>query len=90
MLQTYLKPLSTNFTKWSSTVCLSIFGHFVGLALKRLNVNTDLYKFTLLGIPNLLVFSWPIVSKGVSLRRWTDGLIMPSPSLSSLKYKNKN
>ena len=39
-------PLSANFTKWSNTLkqfvgnfltnCLSVFGHFVGLALKRL------------------------------------------------------
>ena len=40
------KPLSANFTKWSNilkqfvgnfpTNCLSVFSHFVGLALKRL------------------------------------------------------
>ena len=39
-------PLKTNFTKWSNTLkqfvgklstnCLSVFDHFVGLALKRL------------------------------------------------------
>ena len=42
-------PLSANFTKWPNTPkhfvgnlptnCLSVFGHFVGLALKRLNTN---------------------------------------------------
>ena len=42
-------PLSTNFTKWSNTLkifvgklpanCLSVFYHFVGLALKGLNKN---------------------------------------------------
>ena len=41
------KPLSANSTKWSNTlkqfvgklptICLSVFDHFVGLALKRLN-----------------------------------------------------
>ena len=42
----YLNPLSGNPTKWSNTLkqfvgnlptnCLSVFGHFVGLALKEL------------------------------------------------------
>ena len=42
-----LNPLSANFTKWSNTLkqfdgklptnCLSLFDHFVGLALKGLN-----------------------------------------------------
>ena len=42
-----LNPLSANCTKWSNTLkqfvdnlptnCLSVFGHFVGLALKGLN-----------------------------------------------------
>ena len=37
-----LNPLSANVTKWSntshlSTNCLSVFDHFVGLALKGLN-----------------------------------------------------
>ena len=41
-------PFSANFTKWSNTLkqfvgnlatnCLSVFDHFVGLALKGLNV----------------------------------------------------
>ena len=45
-----LNPLSVNFTKWSNTLkqfvcnmptnCLSVFGHFVGLALNRLNSDT--------------------------------------------------
>ena len=30
-----VNPLSTNLTKWSN--CLSVFDHFVGLALKRVN-----------------------------------------------------
>ena len=44
----YLNPFSTNFTKWSNTLkqfvgnlpknCLSVFDHFVGWALKGLNV----------------------------------------------------
>ena len=43
-----INPLSANFTNWSNTLkqfvgnlpmnCLSVFDHFVGLALKRLNV----------------------------------------------------
>ena len=46
-----LNPLSANFTKWSNTVkqfvgnlptnCLSVFGHFVGLALKGLKSISD-------------------------------------------------
>ena len=42
-----LNPLSTNLTKWSNTLkqfvenlatdCLSVFDHFMGLALKGLN-----------------------------------------------------
>ena len=42
-----INPLSANFTKWSDTLkqfvgnlptnCLSVFGHFVRLALKGLN-----------------------------------------------------
>ena len=42
----YLNPLSANSTKWSNTIkqlvdnlpktCLSVFGHFVKLALKGL------------------------------------------------------
>ena len=42
----YFNPLSGNFTKWSNTLkqfvgnlptnCLTVFDHFVGLALKRL------------------------------------------------------
>ena len=45
-----LNPLSTNFTKWSNTLkqfvgnlptnCLSVFNHFVGLALKGLTTKT--------------------------------------------------
>ena len=44
--QIFINPLSANFTKWSNTLkqfvgnlpthCLSVFGHFVGLALKEL------------------------------------------------------
>ena len=43
-----INPLSANFTKWSNTLkqfvgkfptnCLSVFDHFVGLALKRLTI----------------------------------------------------
>ena len=42
----WVKPFSANFTKWSNTLkqfvrnlptnCLSVFDHFVGLALKEL------------------------------------------------------
>ena len=45
----YFNPLSANFTKWSDTFkqfvsnlptnCLSVFDHFVGLALKGLRIN---------------------------------------------------
>ena len=35
-----VNPLTANFTKWSNTFkptnCLSVFDHFMGLALKRL------------------------------------------------------
>ena len=43
---TYVNPLSVNPTKWSNTLkqfvgqptnCLSMFDHFVGLALKALS-----------------------------------------------------
>ena len=47
ILEIVLKPLSANFTKWSNTLrqfvgklpknCLSVFDHFVGMALKELN-----------------------------------------------------
>ena len=46
-----LNPLSTNFTKWSNILkqsvgklpmnCLSVFDHFVGLALKGLIVEVE-------------------------------------------------
>ena len=51
LLQKYFcfNPLSANLTKWPNTLkqfvgnlptnCLSVFGHFVNLALKRLNSN---------------------------------------------------
>ena len=47
-------PLSANFTKWSNTLkqffgkllanCLSVFDHFVGLALKGLTVHINMSK----------------------------------------------
>ena len=53
-MNTNTNPLSANFTKWSSTLkqflgklptnCLSVFEHFMGLALKRLTV-TDLSMY---------------------------------------------
>ena len=53
------KPLSTSITKWSNTLkqfvgklptnCLSVFDHFVGLALKRL---TKFCKLIWLSFPN--------------------------------------
>ena len=33
-----LTALSANCTKWSDTLNLSVFDHFVGLALKGLNI----------------------------------------------------
>ena len=40
---TQLNPLSANITKWSNTLnCLSMFDHFVGLALKGLNPATSI------------------------------------------------
>ena len=50
-----VNPLSANFTKWSNTLkqfvgnlptnCLSVFDHFVGLALKGLNVVLIYFSF---------------------------------------------
>ena len=47
-----LNPLNANFTKWSNTLkqfvgkfstnCLSVFGHFINLALKGLSENINL------------------------------------------------
>ena len=44
----YINPVSANFTKWSDTLklfvgklptnCLSVFDHFVNLALKELRI----------------------------------------------------
>ena len=49
-----VKPLSANITKWSNTIkqffgnlpmnCLNVLDHFVGLALKRLNVTSELNR----------------------------------------------
>ena len=49
-----LNPVNANITKWSNTLkqfvaslptnCLSVFDHFVGLALKRLSI--DLLKMS--------------------------------------------
>ena len=36
IIKTSIKPLSTNPEKWSNTICLSVFDHFMNLALKRL------------------------------------------------------
>ena len=64
--QPLLNPLSANFTKWSNTLkefvgklptnCLSVFDHFVGLALKGLKNTRALTSFTqrlFLSIPSL-------------------------------------
>ena len=50
VIMIHFNPLSANFTKWSNTLkqfvgklptnCLSVYDHFVGLALKGLNVVT--------------------------------------------------
>ena len=62
MTQSWLKhkglnPLSANFTKWSNTLkqfvgnlptnCLSVFEHFVGLALKGLKYHHNRLDQTL-------------------------------------------
>ena len=51
-----LNPFSVTFTKWSNTLkqfvsnsltnCLSVFGHFVGLALKELKCMTDCFHIS--------------------------------------------
>ena len=51
-----INPLSANFAKWSNTLkqivgklqtnCLSVFDHFVGLALKGLKVNSAAKLFS--------------------------------------------
>ena len=53
LLEITFNHLSANFTKWSNTLkqfvgnfpknCLSVFDHFVGLALQRLNNNRGKY-----------------------------------------------
>ena len=50
----FINPLSASFTKWSNTLkqfvgklptnCLSVFDHFVGLALKGLSLKMHLNK----------------------------------------------
>ena len=50
-LERLLNPFSANFAEWSNTLkqfvgnlpttCLSVFGHFVGLALKGLKVSRN-------------------------------------------------
>ena len=47
----YVNPLTANPTEWSNTLkqirlptnCLSVFDHFVGLALKRVNITFFCY-----------------------------------------------
>ena len=54
----HLNPLSAKLTKWPNTLkqfvgnlptnCLSVFGHFVGLALKELiKINNVIYNLDL-------------------------------------------
>ena len=53
----FVNPLSANFTKWANTLkqfvgnlptnCLNVFGHFVGLALKRVQKYKIAEKLTL-------------------------------------------
>ena len=60
----YIDPLSANPTKWSNTLkqfvsklpmnCLSVFDHFVGLALKGLRSNTFFYCTMTIYIPFIL------------------------------------
>ena len=60
-----INPLSTNFTKWSNTLkqfvgklptnCLSVFDHFVGLALKGLTP-AESYKQLVTDFENSSVF----------------------------------
>ena len=52
LMQVFFNPLSANPTKWPNTLkqfvgklptnCLSVFGHFVNLALKGLTIVNDL------------------------------------------------
>ena len=52
-MRLYINPLSTNFTKWPNTLkqfvgklptnCLSMFDHFLGLALKGLDSKMNVY-----------------------------------------------
>ena len=60
--------LSTNFTKWLNTLkqfvgnlptnCLSLFDHFVGLALKGLTLEGESYIFLLLIKSKFKTYKW--------------------------------
>ena len=74
-----LNPLSTNFTKWSNTLkqfvgqlptkCLSVFDHFVGLALKGLSLISE---FRVFGIGFLNIFKYNLLWLLIWLLFWYD------------------
>ena len=59
-----LNPLNAKFTKWPNTLkqfvgklptnCLSVFGHFLGLALKGLRYKSDLNLTKIFNLKNLI------------------------------------
>ena len=60
----FINPLSANFTKWSNTIkqfvgnlptnCLSVFDHFVGLALKGLRPPNTLFLYDTVAVITIL------------------------------------
>ena len=56
LLLGFINPLSTSFTKWSNTLkqfvgnlptnCLSVYDHFVKLALKALRLFAEVFKLS--------------------------------------------
>ena len=80
-----LNPLMANITKWSNTLkqfvgklatnCLSVFDHFVGLALKGLNNVTSMLKLWHMTISqnsqeNTCVRAYFLIKLQASLSRW--------------------
>ena len=80
-----LNPLMANITKWSNTLkqfvgklatnCLSVFDHFVGLALKGLNNVTSMLKLWHMTISqnsqeNTCVTAYFLLKLQASLSRW--------------------
>ena len=50
-----LTPVSANCTKWSNTLNLSVFDHFVGLALKGLNIPHKIIITTVIIIITIII-----------------------------------